>query len=376
MNHPQPSATETRTPAPSSAIPPAASADPVEDAADRAVGGDHTRSASTPGGRLALVGERAGSLWTLGVLLLIVAVFCVVVPNFHSKAAWVATALAATEVLLLSLGQAFVVVGRGIDLSVGATVGLSGIVSGWSMSRMLGGTDWSQPVILGVGALVAIGVGTGVGLVNGIVVTRLHITPLIATLGMMGAATGATELVNDGQDISDLPPDIFRIGNTALLDGWLPIPVLIVAVVAVGAGVLLHRTRFGRHSYGIGSNPEASARTGIRVARHTTTVYGLAGGLAGVAGYLVMAQLASASVTAGRGSELSAVAAVVIGGISLFGGRGNIAGAIIGTLIITVLQTGLVVAGVSSSWQTIAVGVVLVAAVFADRQRLRLAGRT
>lgn len=95
--------------------------------------------------------------------------------------------------------------------------------------------------------------------------------------------TGSAELVNDGQDISDLPPDTFRIGNTALLDGWLPIPVLIVAVVAVGAGVLLHRTRFGRHSYGIGSNPEASARTGIRVARHTTTVYGLAGGLATVA---------------------------------------------------------------------------------------------
>ncbi|MBB4918432.1 ABC transporter permease [Streptosporangium saharense] len=326
--------------------------------------------------RLTAVGERAGSLWTLGVLVLIVAAFFVAVPQFHSKAAWVATSLAATEVILLSLGQTFVVVGRGIDLSVGANLGLSGMVSGWAMTQMLGGTGLSQAAILVVGAVVAVVTGTLVGTVNGLVVTRLGIMPLIATLGMMGAATGVTQLINDGQDISTLPPDIFAIGNSAVLDGWIPVPVLVTVVITAGAALLLHRTRFGRHCYGIGSNPEAAARTGIRVGRHTTAVYALAGSLAGVAGFLVMAQLASASVTAGQTSELSAIAAVVIGGVSLFGGRGNIAGAVIGTLIITVLQTGLVVASVSSSWQTITVGVVLVAAVFADQQRLRLARRT
>jgi ribose transport system permease protein len=322
--------------------------------------------------RTAAFAERAGSAWTLGVLLLLIAAFCLAAPNFHTKAAWVATGLAATEVMLLAVGEAFVIINRGIDLSVGANLGLSGMVSGYVMSTML---SLPQPLVLTVGLVVALAVGTAAGLVNGLVVTRLNITPFVATLGMMGAATGATQLINNGQELSSLPPDIFQIGNHAVLGGWIPIPVLIAAVVAAGAGYLLHQTRFGQHCLGIGSNPEAAERTGIDVARHTTAVYALAGACAGLAGYLVMAQLAAASVTAGQTDELSAIAAVVIGGVSLFGGRGTIAAAVIGTLIITVLQTGLVVAQVSSSWQVIAVGVVLVIAVFADQQRLRLARR-
>lgn len=325
--------------------------------------------------RLTVVGERAGSLWTLGVLVLIVAVFCLVAPNFRTKEAWVATSLAATEVMLLALGQAFVVVGRGIDLSVGANLGLSGMVSGWVMSRLLPQEALSQPAVIAAGAVVAVLAGALVGAVNGVVVTRLGVSPLIATLGMMGAATGATQLMNKGQQISDLPPDIFLIGNTGLFGGWVPVPVLVAAAFVTVSGLLLHRTRFGRHTFAIGSNPEAAARTGIKVARHTTAVYALAGGLAGVAGFLVMAQLGAASVTAGQNDELSAIAAVVIGGVSLFGGRGGVAGAVIGTLIVIVLRVGLVVAEVSSSWQVIAVGVVLVAAVFVDQQRLRLARR-
>ena len=322
--------------------------------------------------RTGSLGERAGSIWTLGVLLLLVAAFCVAAPNFHTKAAWVATGLAATEVMLLAVGEAFVVINRGIDLSVGANLGLSGMVSGYVMSTML---SLPQPLVLAIGLVVAIAVGTAAGLVNGIVITRLNITPFVATLGMMGAATGATQLINNGQELSSLPPDIFQIGNNAVAGGWIPIPVLVVAVVVVAAGYLLHQTRFGQHCFGIGSNPEAAERTGVDVARHTTLVYALAGACAGLAGYLVMAQLAAASVTAGQTDELSAIAAVVIGGVSLFGGRGTIAAAVIGTLIITVLQTGLVVAQVSSSWQVIAIGVVLVIAVFADQQRLRLARR-
>jgi len=322
--------------------------------------------------RTGSLGERAGSIWTLGVLLLLVAAFCVAAPNFHTKAAWVATGLAATEVMLLAVGEAFVVINRGIDLSVGANLGLSGMVSGYVMSTML---SLPQPLVLAIGLVVAIAVGTSAGLVNGIVITRLNITPFVATLGMMGAATGATQLINNGQELSSLPSDIFQIGNNAVAGGWIPIPVLVVAVVVVAAGYLLHQTRFGQHCFGIGSNPEAAERTGVDVARHTTLVYALAGACAGLAGYLVMAQLAAAAVTAGQTDELSAIAAVVIGGVSLFGGRGTIAAAVIGTLIITVLQTGLVVAQVSSSWQVIAIGVVLVIAVFADQQRLRLARR-
>jgi ribose transport system permease protein len=322
--------------------------------------------------RTAALAERAGSAWTLAVLLLLVAAFCVAAPNFHTKAAWVATGLAATEVMLLAVGETFVIVNRGIDLSVGANLGLSGMVSGYVMSRML---SLPQPLVLVIGLAVAIAAGTAVGLVNGLVISRLHITPFVATLGMMGAATGATQLINNGQELSSLPPDIFRVGNDAVLGGWVPFPVLVVAVVVVAAGYLLHQTRFGQHCFGIGSNLEAAERTGIDVARHTVLVYSLAGACAGLAGYLVMAQLAAASVTAGQNDELSAIAAVVIGGVSLFGGRGTIAAAVIGTLIITVLQTGLVVAQLTSSWQVIAVGVVLVVAVLADQQRLRLARR-
>jgi ribose transport system permease protein len=323
----------------------------------------------SPARRTAALGERIGSVWTLGVLLLLVAAFCVAAPNFHTKAAWVATGLAATEVMLLAVGEAFVIINRGIDLSVGANLGLSGMVSGYVMSKFL---SQPGPFILAVGLVVAVAVGTAVGLVNGTVITRLHVTPFVATLGMMGAATGATQLINGGQELSSLPPGILQIGNETVAGGWIPIPVLVVAVVAAAAGYLLHQTRFGQHSFGIGSNPQAAERTGIDVARHATLVYALAGACAGLAGYLVMAQLGAASVTAGQNDELSAIAAVVIGGVSLFGGRGTMAAAVIGTLIITVLQTGLVVAQVSSSWQVIAVGVVLVVAVLADQQRLRL----
>ena len=324
---------------------------------------------SSPARRTAALGERIGSVWTLGVLLLLVAAFCVAAPNFHTKAAWVATGLAATEVMLLAVGEAFVIINRGIDLSVGANLGLSGMVSGYVMSKIL---SQPGPFILAVGLVVAVAVGTAVGVVNGTVITRLNITPFVATLGMLGAATGATQLINGGQELSSLPPDILQVGNETVAGGWIPIPVLVVAVVAAAAGYLLHQTRFGQHSFGIGSNPQAAERTGINVARHATLVYALAGACAGLAGYLVMAQLGAASVTAGQNDELSAIAAVVIGGVSLFGGRGTMAAAVIGTLIITVLQTGLVVAQVSSSWQVIAVGVVLVVAVLADQQRLRL----
>ncbi|WP_079321040.1 ABC transporter permease [Microbispora sp. GKU 823] len=184
-----------------------------------------TRTSGGPAaGRLTAIGERAGSMWTLGVLVLIVVVFSLVAPNFHTKEAWIATSLAATEVVLLALGQAFVIVGRGIDLSVGANLGLSGMVSGLAMSRLMSQDGLSQPLVIAAGAVVAVLTGALVGTVNGLVVTRLRVSPLIATLGMMGAATGVTQLANDGQEMSDLPSDLFLVGNTGLLKGWVPVP--------------------------------------------------------------------------------------------------------------------------------------------------------
>jgi ribose transport system permease protein len=340
-----------------------------------AVGQPGSTAAGRPGRYLARVAERAGSLWTLGVLVLIVICFGIASPNFFSQAAWVATVLAASSTIILGVGEAFVVIGRGIDLSVGANLGFSGMVAGWTMSVLGGANALPGWLIVAIGAVTAVVVGGLVGLVCGLVVTVLDVAPLIATLGVSGACTGATLLINNGQQISNLPPEIFQVGNNAILGGWLPLPTLVAAVIAVLAGLALHFIRFGRHCYGIGSNPEAAARTGIRVKRHTAKVFVLAGLLAGVAGFLVMGELGAATVTAGQQDTLSAIAAVVIGGVSLFGGRGHIAGAVIGALIITVLSTGLVVANVSSSWQVIAVGIVLIAAVFVDRQRVKIARR-
>lgn len=324
---------------------------------------------------LARLSERAGSLWTLGVLVLIVVVFCITTPNFLSKATWLATSVAAVEILLLALGQTFVIISRGIDLSVGSVLGVSGMVSAYLMQDLLASGTGDTAVIV-IGLLVCLGVGGGLGMVNGLVITRLGISPFVATLGMLGIAAGGAQLVNDGQEVSGLPVALSSdIGNKVLFDNWVPVPVLVAAVLAVLAALVLHRTRFGRRTFAIGSNEEAALRTGINVKRHLLLIYIISGLFAGMAGFLVTAQLSVASVNAGQNDELASIAAVVIGGASLFGGRGAIAGAVVGTMIVVVLETGLVVAKVEPAWQVIAIGVILIAAVWADQGRLKLALR-
>lgn len=332
--------------------------------------------AATPTTPLAVrIGERAGSMWTFGVLAAIIAGFSFTTTNFLTQQTWLAVSVAATHVLLLAVGQTYVVISRGIDLSVGGVLGLTGMASGLLMSNLMH-AGWSDPLTIALGGLAALAAGAVLGTANGLVITRLNVTPLIATLAMLGVAQGLTQLLNHGQELADLPVGLGEFGNRVLLGGWVPVPVLICAVITVVAALVLHRTRFGRRTYAIGSNPEAALRMGINVRRHVTLVFLLSGALAGVTGFLVMAQLSAASVTAGTGAELKSITAVVIGGASLFGGRGTIAGAVIGTAIIAVLETGLVIARVSSAWQLLAVGLILVAAVWADQQRLRLARRT
>lgn len=311
---------------------------------------------------------RLDNAWTLGVLVLIVAVFAATTPYFFTKQAWVAISIDATEVMLLAVGQTFVIVTRGIDLSVGAILGFSAFVGAWMMSRLMSGSMGSTEIIA-IGFVTTMAVGLLLGLINGLVITKLNITPFIATLGMLGAATGGTYLLNGGQEISTIPGQISKIGNTQVLGGWVPIPVLVTAVVAAIAAVVLHFCRFGRRTYAVGSSSGAAVRAGINTQRHLIKVYVLSGGLAALSGFLVMSRLSVASVTAGQNDELNAIAAVVIGGASLFGGRGTILGSVLGTLIIAVLNTGLIIAGVDPSWQLIAVGVILVAAVWADQQR-------
>jgi ribose transport system permease protein len=313
--------------------------------------------------------ERIGAFWTLGVLVLLIIVFGIAAPSLFSKAAWLSTSGYAVEYLILAVGQTFVIVTAGIDLSDGAALGFSGMAGALLMEHMM--TPYSNggtfTVIAGIAVILS--AGLAIGLVNGIVITRMKLPPFIVTLGTLTAITGATNLLNHGTEITVLPAFIVNLGTASIFGGWLPIPVLIALVVAVVFGLILARTRFGLRTYAIGSNETAARRAGIRVDRHLILVYAISGLLAGVAGLLVTANFSSASPVAGANDELYAIAAVVIGGASIFGGRGTIFGTVIGTAILSVLTTGLVLTNVAPFWQQVAIGVVVVIAVAVDRVR-------
>ena len=322
--------------------------------------------------RVAGVVERIGAFWTLGVLLALIVAFGIMNPNFISRGAWLATSTAATGILLLSLGQTFVIATAGIDLSVGAVLGLSGFVGAWTMSTLLANSpETGGAVIVAIGMVAGVAGGAVAGFINGLVITRMGVTPLIATLGMLGIATGTGYLIGHGQPIASIPEETGAIGFTNVF-GWFPVPVLVALGLAIACSYALNRTRFGRRTLAIGSNVDAARRAGINVGRHLTAIYAVSGALAGVGGMLLVTRLSAASPGAGSGQELNSIAAVVIGGTSLMGGRASIAGSVVGAYILAVIQTGLVVAAVDPFWQFVAVGVVLVLAVWADRQRTRL----
>ena len=334
---------------------------------------DTPRDRWPTGGFRTLIG-RSNTLWTLCVLLIIVAGFSVAAHGLLSKQGWNATSISATEILLLGIGETFVIVAGGIDLSVGAILGLSGMSSAWVMSKLVS-SGLGPNFIMIIGLLAALGIGAVIGLINGLIITRFSITPFIVTLATLGVAEGCTQLMNGGQEISNFPTQLPDLGNKVLLDGWVALPVLVAAVAAALAWVLLAKTRFGRRSHAIGSNSQAAMRTGINVQRHLIRIYMLSGLVSALAGYIATAQLGVATITAGNNDELSTIVAVVIGGASLYGGRGSIAGTVIGAFIIAVLTTGLVVAKTNSAWQLIAVGLILIGALLADQQRV-LAART
>jgi ribose transport system permease protein len=314
--------------------------------------------------------ERLGPLWTLGVLAILIVIFGVLSPELFTKAAWLSTSSYAVEYLILAVGQTFVIITAGIDLSDGAILGFSAMAGAVLMNNMLNGHS-SGAVASIAGIAVMIGTGTAIGVVNGLLITRVKLPPFIVTLGTLTAVTGATDLLNNGGEITNLPPFIANLGNDSLLSGWLPYPVLIALVIALVFGLILARTRFGVRTYAIGSNETGTRRAGIRVDRHLVIVYGISGFLAGIAGLMVTANFSSASSLAGANDELYAIAAVVIGGASIFGGRGTIFGTVIGTAILSVLTTGLVLANIAPFWQQVAIGGVVIAAVAVDRVRTR-----
>jgi ribose transport system permease protein len=222
-----------------------------------------------------------------------------------------------------------------------------------------------------VGVLVAVGCGLGWGILNGLLITKARVPPLIVTLGTLGMALGLAQIMTDGVDIREVPAKLVTSIGVGRAFDQVPWLVVIAAVVAVVFRLVLALTRFGRHTYAIGSNDEAARRAGINVDRHLIAVYGLAGGLAGLAGFMSLARFATTTLGGHATDNLQAIAAVVLGGTSLFGGVGTVLGTVVGVFIPAVLQNGFVITGVETFWRDVAVGAVLIAAVYLDQLRRR-----
>ncbi|WP_405505621.1 substrate-binding domain-containing protein [Streptomyces purpurascens] len=265
---------------------------------------------------------------------------------------------------ILAFGVTFVIVSAGIDLSVGSVAALSATVLAWTA------TSAGVPVVVAV--LLAIATGIACGLVNGILISYGKLPPFIATLAMLSVARGLSLVISEGSPIA-LPDSVSHLGDT--LGGWLPVPVLVMAVMGLIAAFVLGRTYIGRSMYAIGGNEEAARLSGLRVKKQKLAIYALSGVFAAVAGVVLAARLSSAQPQAADGYELDAIAAVVIGGASLAGGTGKASGTLIGALILAVLRNGLNLLNVSAFWQQVVIGVVIALAVLLDTAR-RKAGAT
>ncbi len=273
--------------------------------------------------------------------------------------------------LCLSIGMTLVILSGGIDLSVGAILGLAGAVAAGLLKNGLAvpGTDSLLQFTTSGAILAGLVVGGAAGWVNGFAITRFSLPPFVATLGMLSIARGLTMLWTGGFPVTGLGDSFGHLGTGLFLG--MPLPVWIMLALTAVFVVVTKRTRFGRHLYAVGGNERAARLTGLNVGRIKLAVYTLAGALAGVAGLIVTARLDSAQPNAGLGYELDSIAAVVIGGTSLAGGRGSVWGTVLGCLIIGVLNNGLFLLNVSPFWQQVIKGVVILLAVALDRMNNR-----
>ncbi|PKM52016.1 MAG: sugar ABC transporter permease [Firmicutes bacterium HGW-Firmicutes-7] len=274
---------------------------------------------------------------------------------------------------LLSLGVTLVIISKGIDLSSGSVLAFSAVMAA-SFGQLITFADKMYPGIgelpVIVPLLVALAVGTLCGIINGALIAKTGIPAFIATLGMYTAARGAALLYTDGRPVSNLTDSYKWFGQGYV--GFIPVPVLIYILMAVITWVLLNHTRFGKNVYAIGGNIHAAEVSGINVHRNLIKIYAYAGLLSGLAGLVMSARVDTGQPGMGMGYELDAIAATTIGGTSHAGGIGTIGGAVVGLLILGVLNNGLNLLGVSAYWQQIIKGVIIVGAVVIDMRRNRV----
>jgi ribose/xylose/arabinose/galactoside ABC-type transport system permease subunit len=368
-------------------------------------GGDVAASGVlTPAQRAAIFLSR---IWAWVFLGLMVLFFVVAVPltsggsvNFLTIRNSQNILVAIVPVLLLGLGQTFVIITAGIDLSVGWVMSLASVLSALAIRGSFNSGLPLFPSVL-VGFAAGVGGAAAVGFVNGVVISKLKVPAFIVTLGTSFIVRGAAYLMSENTTVIGLPEGIRAYGNDALIyyiggeggglyflqrpevggellrrmDIVLPYPVIVTASVVAWAMFLLHRTQFGRHTYALGGSMDAAVRSGIPVDRRIIMLYMLSAATSGVAGCLSTLRFTAGSSVIGDPLLLSSIAAVIIGGVSMSGGSGTVIGTVIGALIIAVLTTGLVMLNVDAFWQFIVVGAVVIVAVLIDQSRDLIMGR-
>jgi erythritol transport system permease protein len=319
-------------------------------------------------------------LRALIALAIVVAFFSIMAPNFLSAANFLIMAKHIAITAILAIGMTYVILTGGIDLSVGSIAGLGGMVAGALILNGLTVTPLGVVVYPSLPVVIAsvLALGAALGWVNGVMVTRFRVAPFIATLGMLYVARGAAMLMSGGATFPNLTgrADLGNQGFTFLGAGevlGIPVTVLLMVGLALLAAFVARDTPFGRRVYAVGGNERAALLSGVRVDRVKIAVYVISGVCAALVGLIVSSELVAAHPASGETFELSAIAAVVLGGASLSGGRGSVGGALIGACVIGVLGDGLVMMGVSEFWQMVIKGLVIVAAVALDQLQGRLA---
>jgi ribose transport system permease protein len=304
-----------------------------------------------------------GEVGVLAALALIVLFFYVLEPAFLSLRNVSAILTVVSFIGIIAIGQSILLVGGEFDLSVGSVAGLSAVVS----AKLMTAAALPVPIAVLGGMLV----GGSVGLVNGLIVVKLRIPAFIQTLGMLFIGQGLIQVVTNGYPVYPLPKVVGDLGYAHPLPG-LGWSFVFFIVAGVGGDFVLRRTVLGRNMYATGGNPEVARLVGINTSLYKIGAFVLIGVLAAIAGMFVMADLASGTTSIGSGWELAVIAGVVVGGVSLFGGAGTMAGGLLGILLLQAVQSGLVVIGVNANWQQIAVGTIMVLAVGLDIVRRRL----
>jgi ribose transport system permease protein len=318
------------------------------------------------GGKLKLSGKAMDKFITFGAVIALFVIFSITAPNFFTMRSVISLALQTSAITIMGIGVTFCIITGGIDLGIGSVVALSGTIA--VMAAIAGVPIWLSMLIGLLGGVVT-------GYLNGLMITKLKLPPFIATLGMMMVARGVALTITNANAWP--APDAFGdLGNNAIFDAGpkfpgIPYPVLIMIAVAFIFHFILSSTRIGRYTYAVGSNEEAARLSGVKVNQVKITAYIICGLLSALVGIILASRMVTSQPNSAVGYELNAIAAAVIGGTSLMGGRGTVMGTVIGSFIIGILTVGLTMAGANYFMQQIVIGLVVIGSVTIDQLKGR-----